>query len=113
MKKELKDNEYHPASYKWIVIMLLQLEYEKFDNITTEEFINLMKVNLNSEKTKELHGEVYKKEYFDVIIENIDFRTKYNDSVKELIDIVIEKNKEEGGEKKSFSWKMKNGILIF
>ena len=102
MKKELKDNEYHPASYKWIVIMLLQLEYEKFDNITTEEFINLMKLNLNSEKTKELHGEVYKKEYFDVIIENIDFRTKYNDSVKELIDIVIEKNKEEGGEKKEF-----------
>ena len=102
IKKELKDNEYHPASYKWIVIMLLQLEYEKFDNITTEEFINLMKVNLNSEKTKELHGEVYKKEYFDVIIENIDFRTKYNDLVKELIDIIIEKNKEEGGEKKEF-----------
>lgn len=102
MKKELKDNEYHPASYKWIVIMLLQLEYEKFDNITTEEFINLMKLNLNSEKTKELHGEVYKKEYFDVIIENIDFRIKYNDLVKELIDIVIEKNKEEGGEKKEF-----------
>lgn len=92
IKKELEENKYHPKAYKGIIIMLLQLKNNKF-KVEEEEFINLMERNLESSKSEELYGEVYKKEYFDIIIENTEFRENYNNSIKNLLNIINEKKK--------------------
>lgn len=92
IKEELEKNKYHPISYKGIIIMLLQLKNNKF-KIEEKDFINLMERNLESGKSEELYGEVYKKEYFDIIIEDNKFRENYNNSIKNLLNIINEKKK--------------------
>ncbi len=93
---ELKDMKYKPRYFKDMIITLMQMEYQGFRCFEYRQFVDLMIQKIQNYK------EDFNQRYLEVLSDDKDFISKYNEIVKPLFDILQEQEDEHKTSDNSF-----------
>lgn len=88
IKDELAEKKYHPRHFKDIIITFIQMKYAEFNDIKYDEYISLMKNNL------EEYADTFEKRYLEILSDDSEFLSKYNDLAQPLLNVIERKQKE-------------------
>lgn len=87
MKSELMEQRYHPRYFKDMIVMLMQMKYNKLGGIEYEYYIPLMKSKLEN------YDATFERQYLEILSDEPDFLQRYNTLAQPLFDVIDKKEK--------------------
>lgn len=96
LKEELIEKKYTPAYFKDIIVRLMQMKYNGFDEIEYSEYVFLMREALIE------WGENFERRRIEVLSDDEDFVKSYNEIMQPLFEIIDTKVRKEKKTDNSF-----------
>lgn len=82
LRKELHEKKYSPRYFKDIIVMLMQMKHNGFDEIELDEYISSMRESLIE------WGETFERKNIEVLSDDVKFVKDYNEIIQPLFEII-------------------------